>query len=536
MADATTRKLLDLLEKGSPQLRNASALLIGELQPKGKNIIRALGAALADHNPQLRRTVIDSIGRIGGKDALPHLLAVVRQGNDEAEHAAYCIAKIGSSGVKMLLKEMEAGAPSVKKAVAAALSRAGVQHAVDTALQSLLDENPEVVDAARRSLEGEVQRADESGKKNLAKRLIAFLSKKDVLSRPTAVGASLRVLEMLRDPQAEKMLWKWANSSYPAPIRAAALRALANLPPPNDKSTLKILLNMLDEKDPSLVRPALEILAKRELPAASLPRLMPLLDSAEPTVRLFALRALRRADSAKVADAVLTRLHHPDPEMRRAAEEVASGLSAARKVLAKQLLVTKDVAQCWATVRILSRQTGGIDPATMKQLLTRSLDSIEKDEAWSEPLLHFVRRMEPKKTFDMLRKRGLQLRKAKKYAQAVRCLRLITKEPDFSSEERFELALAGLMLSPKRIDQDSRAADHSLTHFLTLAHMDQFRLIERMKKEKIVGPEEFFYVGFHLIERGNHRQLGSEALKYLLKKWSKSKVSKQAKEKLAAAS
>ena len=537
MSDATTRKLLEILSDGRPELRCASALLIGEVQPKGKQVIKALGATLQDPNPQLRRLSIDAIGRIGGKEALPYLFQVLRQGGDDAEHAAAAAAKLGSSGIKTLLKEMEGAAPSVKKAIATALARTGAQHGVETALRSLLDDNPEVVDAARRSLEGEAQRAEPAARKRLAKRMIAFLGKKEVLSKPTAVGASLRILEMLRDPAAEKMLWKWATSNYPAPIRAAALRALANLPPPEGRSVLKALLALVDEKDPSLVRPALEILGKLDVPASFVNRLLPLLDSNEPGVRIFAVRALRRSDTAKVADAVLVRLHHPDPEMRRVSEEVAAGLPAARKILARQLLASKDISQCWALVRILGRETGGIDPGTMKSLTVRALESVEKDEPWSEPLLHFVRRMEPKKTFEILRKRGIQLRRKKRFAEAVRCLRLLTKEPEFSAAERLELALAGLRLSPKRVDPNSRAADPCLPHFLTLAHMDQFRLLERMKKERICGAEEFFYVGFHFIERGGEEKaLGIDFLKFLLKRWKKSKVSRAAKEKLAAAS
>lgn len=536
VADATTRKLLELLAEGRPDLRCAAAMMLGAIQPKGKQIIKSLGATLQDPNPQLRRASMDAIGKVGGKDALPYLLQVVRAGGEEAELGAESIAKTGSSGVKLLLKEMEGGAPSVKKAIAIALSRSGAQHAVDTALQSLLDENPEVVDAARRSLESEAQRGDESARKNLAKRMIAFLSKKDVLTKPTAVGASLRILEMLRDPGAEKMLWKWATSSYPGPIRAAALRALSNLPPP-DKSALKPLFKLLDEKDPSLVRPALEILNKLPVPSSFLSKLLMLLESPENAIRLFALRALRHIDQAKVADAVLARLHHPDPEMRRVAEEVASGLSSARKVLARQLLASKDVATCWAIVRVLQREVGGIDPSTMRSLSSRALLSVERDESWSEPLLHFVRRQDPKRTFAELRKRGMQLRKAKKFAEAVRCLRLITREPDFSPVERFELALAGLMLSPKKTDSAARAADHCLGHFTTLAHMDQFRLFDRLKKEKIVGAEECFYIGFHFLERGGgEKKTGVDLLKHCLKRWKKSKVSKEAKEKLASVS
>ncbi len=537
MSDATTRKLLEILSQGKDfELRRASALIIGEIRPKGRPTIQALGNLLKDSNPQLRRAGIDALGKLGGEDSLSHLLILVRQGGDEAELAALAAAKIGSAGVKILLKEMEGAAPSVKKAIAAAMARSGAQHAVDTALQSLLDENPEVVDAARRSLESEADRVDEPGRKNLAKRLVSFLSKKEVFARPTAVGASLRILEKLHDPAAEKMLWKWVNSSYPGPIRAAALRALVHLPPPKEKSILKTLMRLLDEKDPGLVRPSLEILGKLTIPASFVGKLLQLLDSPEPFVRVFSLRALRGVDNAKVAEAVMVRLHHPDPEMRRAAEEIASLMPSARKILARQLLASKDVAQSWALVRILRRESGGIDSSTVNALMTRAMMAVEKDEPYSEPLLHFVRKLEPKKSFDLLRKRGMQLRKAKKFAEAVRCLRLLTKEPEFTATERFELALAGLMLSPRRVDQDSRAADPSLTHFLTLAHMDSFRLLDKLKKERIVGAEEYFYLGYHFIERGDQKKSGIDFLKYSLKKWPKSKVAKEAKIKLAAAS
>jgi hypothetical protein len=61
-----------------------------------------------------------------------------------------------------------------------------------------------------------------------------------------------------------------------------------------------------------------------------------------------------------------------------------------------------------------------------------------------------------------------------------------------------------------------------------------FPLAERLRKERVLGPDELFYVGFNLAEgHPEGRAVARELLQLLASKYGRTKVGKAAKNKLA---
>jgi hypothetical protein len=58
-----------------------------------------------------------------------------------------------------------------------------------------------------------------------------------------------------------------------------------------------------------------------------------------------------------------------------------------------------------------------------------------------------------------------------------------------------------------------------------------YDLASALRKDRAVGPEEMYYLGFHFVEEGH--PLGTELLSEVVKKAGRSKVAKMAKNKLS---
>src|SRR5579885_3723500 len=95
-------------------------------------------------------------------------------------------------------------APGLRRRIAGALASAGTASAGSAAIDALLDTDPGVVDAAARSLSGEIPTMTAASRQALADHLLGLLSgaKKAPLPPPSE-SAVVRLLAALGDPRAE---------------------------------------------------------------------------------------------------------------------------------------------------------------------------------------------------------------------------------------------------------------------------------------------------------------------------------------------
>src|SRR5437867_10089271 len=101
MLDATAKKVLKLLHTGQPlETRCAAALVLGELGGRDAEIARALGEAVDDPAPELRRQAMQAVGKLRLEAALPRLLPRISAGGPESETAAQAASWLGAKGMK----------------------------------------------------------------------------------------------------------------------------------------------------------------------------------------------------------------------------------------------------------------------------------------------------------------------------------------------------------------------------------------------------------------------------------------------------
>src|SRR5262249_7413237 len=155
---------------------------------------------------------------------------------------------------------------------------------------------------------------------------------------PASEAALLRVLAALHAPEAEDVYWARLDPGRPAPLRSAALQALAALPPPANDAQLHKLLACAADTDFPVVAPALMLLGKVRAGRKNVKQWLGLFDAPDVAAHLLAVEKLREVDTPEVARGLLRQLHHPDRGLRDQALAALRDLKAGREALYSALL------------------------------------------------------------------------------------------------------------------------------------------------------------------------------------------------------
>jgi hypothetical protein len=128
--------------------------------------------------------------------------------------------------------------------------------------------------------------------------------------------------------------------------------------------------------------------------------------------------------------------------------------------------------------------------------------------------------------------RGETLFKKKRYADAARRLTLRLDLPGADDEARFLLAVARLKTGTRNWMGLARRRDEALEALAALER-GTFPIADRLRRTRLLGPEELFYVAFNLAEQPQTRAAAAELLRHVVKQSARTKVGKAARNKLA---
>jgi HEAT repeat protein len=536
MPDAILKKLVRLLRPDHPlEVRAAAAVVLGAVAPKDAEVTAALCEALADPEPAVRLSVLAAVGRLRIDQALPYLLERVKEGGPESDAAAQAAARLGTKGPRALQELMPRVAPGLRRRIASALGAAGTASAETLALDALHDHDPGVVEAATRSLIGEVPTLSDAHRAALAKQLLDLLArtKKEPLP-PASETAMVRLLAALNDSEAEAVFWERTQPSYPPELRAAALQALGKQTTAPAKERLKRLLACAADRDFRVAAPALMLLKAAPVAERTLPEWLTLLDAPDAAVRRLGIEKVGDRDTPAVAAALLKQVGHADAALRREALACLGRLEEGRQALVGALLESDSADQLWTLARTLEpivRQQGADMLGPIRALTEKY---VEAGDRRADPLLFLRRETDAEGLRDHLHERAVALRQKKDYATALAYLRLLGRDPAAGPAIRLELAACGLKLSGHDLAAEQRHSDPSLEQFAALVHSHEDELAGFLDKAKWLEPEDLFYLGFHFAEQ-NHRQereFGGKVLELLVKRSPRAKLAKDAKSKL----
>lgn len=533
MADSAIARLLKLLEADGPEdVRRASVLVLGEIGAQDKEVGPALFEHLDDADAIVRAEVIRALGKLQYVKAVPRLLERIEHGGEESELAAQAVGHMGSKGAHALQDLMTHVPPGLRRRIAGALGSGGTTSAESAAVDSLLDSDSGVVEAATRSLISKVPALSPVHKKALAEHLLALLANKKKPLTNISATAVLRLLAALDDPRIGKILWDRLRGGASIEQRAAVLQALRKWCTAPTREQLNKLLVCACDGDFRVAAPALMLL-QGVAPDMVTDDWLSLFNAVDTAVQRFAIERLGARDTPAVAAALVELLSSTDAGVHDAAVNRLGTHKHGRKALQQAIEKADNVDAAWRLARAIAGWASELPTAARNRLLDLACRHLEKGDRLQEPLLFVLRKAGTALVDDALRQRADSLRQKKKYETALVFLRHLLRDPACAVEIRLEAMGCSLRLSSKDLAGDNRSTDFALQQLARLAPNYEAECLEFLQKARWLTPEDLFFVGFHFAEQnGALRNFGGKVLKLVLKKAGKSKIARDARAKI----
>jgi hypothetical protein len=203
----------------------------------------------------------------------------------------------------------------------------------------------------------------------------------------------------------------------------------------------------------------------------------------------------------------------------------------ARNTLIKELTTCEDPSKAWSIAELLPSFEGKWRQDTLELLWKRLQEAIGSEQRIQTAYLHILKKADAEFAYAKLAEQAGKLVKAKKYKEAVGFLTPLKDFPAFKPENKFQLALAQLKLHTHTLATNRQHP--ALELFTDLYRSSSFPVFETLRKEKNLAPEDYFALGFSLVERsGQERGLGIDLLEHVAEKFPRNKIGKSAKNKL----
>lgn len=535
--DATLQQLLVLTREGTVERRCAALLVLGALQPQEDRVVKAAGAVLGQGNVVLKDYALRYFEDAHPKDGVPLLLPLLEDSDaDIQERVVRLLAHFGQTTVRPLLQHAKAASRSWQLNAVRVLSAIRGKPAWKGLLQLLSQGDTEFNRTVCDLVIATLREMSEKEQEELYGEIETFAVTLDEKTQRPALISMLRLYGQFGRPQTRKWLVGFVGADHHPSVRSHALVALLRCLRGQtlQKGEFAKLLPVLEEPEFSdSMRLMLDLLEAHALPEEYQPVLARLVDSPHVAVQKFALRKMGEFDSPAVVRALVQQLGDPDAARRDAAARSLQKVTSARALLTKEFLACDEARKAWAIAEILPLYEGKWRRDTLDALWARLQTAIMADDRIQGAYLYFLKSVDIAYISSQLTTRGAQLVQKKNYREAVKFLSRLKEFPTFQAEDKYRLALAQLKLHPHAVESLARRHDPVLDLFTDLYRSSAFPLLETLKKEKILEPEDLFYLGFHFVEGGaDERELGKDLLAFLTFRYPRTTVGKSARNKL----
>jgi hypothetical protein len=266
-------------------------------------------------------------------------------------------------------------------------------------------------------------------------------------------------------------------------------------------------------------------------------KLLPLLrKSPHLAVRIHVLGRLHGMDRLPVIKEVLPFLSAENSRLRDAAEATLKTMPSGIDALFDLLLREADPDIVRRIQWILRAHPEKSRLRYVPQAADRLLAMLDKGEGRLDPLLDFICSTDATILQKKVNTRLKSLKKSSarnRWERMGNLLRLLADRKLLTPEQRYEYALLLLRDSKKDVKRESRGADPSLRMFGALVSQDGAKLIKTLKRERALGAEDFYYLGFHFSEgMEGTRPLGAALLGHVVDRYPRHKLKKPARQKL----
>ncbi len=514
---------VSLLGGEDAELRRAAAAVLGALKPKNSGVVEALGKALADPDPRLRRLCLEAIAGIGGTDAFDAVAPLLAEDGEVGRLAVEVLTAMGPSVLVRLKKLLDRASPLARRRILAVATHIGGAAGIGLILKALESGHAQQVLELGERLAGKLAQTTGRDRTQLVSKIERFLDSEAARDGSEAAAAGVDFLARILGSEASAKLVGYADSKRGTMVRRRALEALAretaNLPLAPEH--VARLLSLLEDADyTNIVAPAMAVLERAKLTAANGPPLFALLNGSDPALRRFAIGALGQLDTPKSAEALLAVLAGDNPDLQKRAAVALANLSAGVAPVVASLATAGDSPTAWLLAKILLPRSHHLKAEQAATLATAAAKWLEPGDPRAEAVLSVLR----SRHLDALRTaaeaRLRKLKRARKPGEILNLMRpLVREEGETPAEVRYEIALAEVVRGPKNVVREARLNHPGLFELELLASESAFDLLTRLRKEKgYLLAEDYYLIGSHFAERPlADRVLGGEILRWLVK-------------------
>ncbi len=528
-------KIVSLLKDDAIEKRIAAAIVLGEIRAKGPEVTDALAKLLTSPVPALQRHALDALARIGAKKLAPQIFPLLlAHDRDVRQSAQQAIHSIGEEAVPLIRKRMDGAEPEERRALDAILADLGGKDAFTTLLASMASSEGEDAKAAAMAVRQHVKSASAAERRSHLAETEKFLKgQKKGLGNPSAIAAAVKILGYLEDEKALPTLLAYAtNAKEASAIRQEALIAMRFALGEKRGDSNKVVGALIDaasDADRALAQTALHTLGSLELSAEHAKRIEKLVAHPDIDRVRFVIEQLGRQKGVDAARVLVKLLATGD---KRRAELAGAALGAnddAVALLAKALLDATDADRAWMIRNVLRPSAKKIGAPVRKQLLESAIERLEAGERKWESLLDVARDADPEAAAAALRTLAAKLRKKDNLDKSLTVLGLLCRSDRATDDDRYARTALELARSARDTRPAARAGDESLKMIGALLGRG-YDVAKALRKDKTLGLEELYYVGFHFAETGH--PLGEELLAEVVKQGGRAKIGRMAKNKL----
>ncbi|MCX7805220.1 MAG: HEAT repeat domain-containing protein [Planctomycetota bacterium] len=547
--DATLEKLAAMVMSKDVALRAAAAKVLGELAPKDRKVVDALGRAASGDDPASRAFACEALGRIGTVEAAGKLVALAASGDRKGEDALLALRLAGAAAIGPVRAAYPSLSDDAKAKFAEAIARSGSPDALDFILERMAEEDArgEAGAAVRDRLAAAVSAAlpgiGADAKASFGARLARALRRPSLRKAPGALARAAAMAGEIGSGEPFDALLEICGPDFPAAARAAAMRSLAVLPPDEARSrrlfrTLFPLL--LDPKEANLWPAA--VAALRACPADPDRRkdIEKLLSAAERDVREYAMAKLAELGSRRDVSDLVRCLDSDDRAVREEAARTLRETPAALKPLLGRLADIEDddrarecAAICAALLVSAAGRGGKPPPSLAGPLMTAAFAKAGKRPEIARCIASVLRTGWPAEFAAGALAEARALRRRGDHAAATVALRLAG--PVLDPAGKMELAFASLS-SAANFDMSRRAreADPALAAISELTREGLAGDVAAAAiRDRHLPRSALYYVGFHLAEGVSEtREAGARILREIVRRFPKSQEARQARAKL----
>ncbi|HEX9455470.1 MAG TPA: HEAT repeat domain-containing protein [Candidatus Binatia bacterium] len=533
--DDTLENILTLVQKGTVEQRCAALLVLGALKINNAVTAKVIGTVLENPNPVLKDFGLRYFEEVQPKGNTAHLLKMLDDSDREMqERAVKSLIVVGQSTVAALLQAAKDSSRTWQLNAARVLSAVRGKTAMKGLLQMLVAGTDETNKVICDLMTPALREMDDKELDALYEEVEAFAAKLDVKGQRPATVSSMRLLGQLGRPQARRWLFKFIGVENHPAVRAHALVALLRCLREQElrKDEYAKLLPILEEPEYSeATRLVIDVLDAHGLPDDSRALLSKLLQSPHSDLQKFALRKMGDVATPATIRTLVEELGDADYRKRDVAASSLRKIPEARNTLIKELTTCEDPSKAWSIAELLPSFEGKWRQDTLELLWKRLQEAIGAEQRIQTAYLHILKKADAEFAYAKLAEQAGKLVKAKKYKEAVGFLTPLKDFPAFKPENKFQLALAQLKLHTHTLATNRQHP--ALELFTDLCRSSSFPVFETLRKEKNLAPEDYFALGFSLVERnGQERGLGIDLLEHVAEKFPRNKIGKSAKNKL----